>query len=106
MGIIIGLNPCPPCRKSRPNSSATTPRLPWGKPAAKTLAVCKRKIIDGRIIVPGYYRYSFCLKYLFSHPRRKTEVIIMADLLYLAVALIFFAASWGLIVGCEKLMEE
>lgn len=30
----------------------------------------------------------------------------MADLLYLGLALIFFAASWGLIVGCEKLMEE
>ena len=30
----------------------------------------------------------------------------MADLLYLAVALIFFAASWGLIIGCEKLMEK
>lgn len=30
----------------------------------------------------------------------------MADLLYVGVALIFFAASWGLIVGCEKLMEE
>jgi hypothetical protein len=30
----------------------------------------------------------------------------MTDLLYLGVALIFFAASWGLIVACEKLMEE
>jgi hypothetical protein len=30
----------------------------------------------------------------------------MADLLYLGMALIFFAVSWGLIVGCEKLMEE
>lgn len=30
----------------------------------------------------------------------------MADLLYLGIALIFFAASWGLIVGCEKLLEE
>ncbi len=30
----------------------------------------------------------------------------MADLLYLGLALIFFAASWALIVGCEKLMEE
>lgn len=28
------------------------------------------------------------------------------DLLYLSVALIFFAASWALIIGCEKLMEE
>jgi hypothetical protein len=30
----------------------------------------------------------------------------MADLLYLGVVLIFFVASWGLIIGCEKLMEE
>jgi hypothetical protein len=30
----------------------------------------------------------------------------MTDLLYLGVALIFFVASWGFIVGCEKLMEE
>jgi hypothetical protein len=30
----------------------------------------------------------------------------MLDLLYLGVALIFFVASWALIVGCEKLMEE
>lgn len=30
----------------------------------------------------------------------------MADLIYVGVILIFFAASWGLIVGCEKLMED
>lgn len=30
----------------------------------------------------------------------------MADLFYLGLALIFFAASWAFIVGCEKLMEE
>jgi hypothetical protein len=30
----------------------------------------------------------------------------MTDLLYLGVALLFFVASWGLIIGCEKLMEE
>lgn len=30
----------------------------------------------------------------------------MTDLLYLGVILIFFAASWGFIIGCEKLMEE
>jgi hypothetical protein len=30
----------------------------------------------------------------------------MADLLYLAVIIIFFIASWGLIVGFERLMEE
>jgi hypothetical protein len=30
----------------------------------------------------------------------------VADLLYLGVALIFFAANRALIVGCEKLMEE
>jgi hypothetical protein len=32
--------------------------------------------------------------------------MIMTDLLYLSIALIFFAASWALIIGCEKLMEE
>lgn len=30
----------------------------------------------------------------------------MADLLYLGVILIFLVASWGLVVGLEKLMEE
>lgn len=30
----------------------------------------------------------------------------MTDLLYLGVALIFFAASWALILGCDKLMED
>lgn len=30
----------------------------------------------------------------------------MTDLLYLGLTLIFFAASWALILGCEKLMEE
>jgi len=30
----------------------------------------------------------------------------MADLLYLAITLIFFVASWGLIVGLGELMEE
>jgi hypothetical protein len=31
---------------------------------------------------------------------------MIADLLYLGVTLVFFAASWAFIVGCEKLMEE
>ena len=31
--------------------------------------------------------------------------IIMADLVYLSIILIFFAASWGFIIGCERLME-
>jgi hypothetical protein len=30
----------------------------------------------------------------------------MADLLYIALTLIFLALSWGFIVVCEKLMEE
>jgi hypothetical protein len=30
----------------------------------------------------------------------------MADLIYLALTLIFLALSWGFIVVCEKLMED
>ena len=30
----------------------------------------------------------------------------MADLLYIALTLIFLALSWGFIIVCEKLMEE
>jgi hypothetical protein len=30
----------------------------------------------------------------------------MADLLYIALTLLFLALSWGFIVVCEKLMEE
>ncbi len=30
----------------------------------------------------------------------------MADLLYIALTLIFLALSWGFIVVCEKLMED
>jgi hypothetical protein len=30
----------------------------------------------------------------------------MADFLYLSVVLIFLAASWAFIVGCEKLREN
>jgi hypothetical protein len=30
----------------------------------------------------------------------------MADLIYVALTLIFLALSWGFIVVCEKLMEE
>lgn len=30
----------------------------------------------------------------------------MADLIYIALTLIFLALSWGFIVVCEKLMEE
>ncbi len=30
----------------------------------------------------------------------------MLDLLYLALALIFFAATYGLIVVCQRLMED
>jgi hypothetical protein len=37
---------------------------------------------------------------------RKTKVIPMTDLLYLGLVLLFFGASWGFIVGCEKLREE
>ena len=30
----------------------------------------------------------------------------MADIVYIALTLIFLALSWGFIVVCEKLMEE
>ena len=30
----------------------------------------------------------------------------MADLLYIALTLIFLALSWGFIVVCERLMED
>jgi hypothetical protein len=30
----------------------------------------------------------------------------MADLVYIALTLIFLALSWGFIVVCERLMEE
>ena len=30
----------------------------------------------------------------------------MADLIYIALTVIFLALSWGFIVVCEKLMEE
>lgn len=30
----------------------------------------------------------------------------MADLLYVGLTLIFLALTWGLIVLCEKLMED
>ena len=30
----------------------------------------------------------------------------MADLLYIGLTLIFLALTWGLIVLCEKLMED
>jgi hypothetical protein len=30
----------------------------------------------------------------------------MADLVYIALTLVFLALSWGFIVVCEKLMEE
>ena len=30
----------------------------------------------------------------------------MADLIYVALTVIFLALSWGFIVVCEKLMEE
>jgi hypothetical protein len=30
----------------------------------------------------------------------------MADLLYIALTLIFLALSWGFIIVCERLMEE
>ena len=30
----------------------------------------------------------------------------MADLIYIALTLIFLALSWGFIVVCEKLMED
>jgi hypothetical protein len=30
----------------------------------------------------------------------------MADLLYIALTLLFLALSWGFIIVCEKLMEE
>jgi hypothetical protein len=30
----------------------------------------------------------------------------MSDLLYLGLTLAFFAASWGLIAACERLMED
>jgi len=30
----------------------------------------------------------------------------MADLLYIGLTLVFVAASWGLIVLCERLMED
>jgi hypothetical protein len=30
----------------------------------------------------------------------------MADLVYIALTLIFLALSWGFIIVCEKLMEE
>ena len=29
----------------------------------------------------------------------------MSDILYVALTLLFFAASWGLIALCERLME-
>ncbi len=31
---------------------------------------------------------------------------MLADLLYIALTLVFLAASWGFIVLCERLMEE
>ena len=30
----------------------------------------------------------------------------MADLIYIALTVIFLALSWGFIVVCEKLMED
>jgi hypothetical protein len=30
----------------------------------------------------------------------------MVDIVYLVIALIFFLACWGLLVLCERLMEE
>lgn len=30
----------------------------------------------------------------------------MADLTFIGLTLAFFAASWGLIVACERLMED
>jgi hypothetical protein len=30
----------------------------------------------------------------------------MADLLYIALTLLFLALSWGFIIVCERLMEE
>jgi hypothetical protein len=29
----------------------------------------------------------------------------MADLIFIGLALLFFAATWGLVVVCERLME-
>ena len=31
---------------------------------------------------------------------------MLTDLLYIGLTLVFLAASWGLIVVCERLMEE
>ncbi len=31
---------------------------------------------------------------------------MLTDLLYIALTIVFLAASWGLIVVCERLMEE
>ncbi len=30
----------------------------------------------------------------------------MNDIIYLAIVLVFFLASWGLLVLCERLMED
>ena len=30
----------------------------------------------------------------------------MTDLLYIGLTIFFLAASWGFIIGCERLMEE
>lgn len=30
----------------------------------------------------------------------------MADLLYVGLTLVFLAASWGLVMLCERLMED
>ena len=30
----------------------------------------------------------------------------MADLLYIALTILFLALSWGFIIVCERLMEE
>jgi hypothetical protein len=32
--------------------------------------------------------------------------IVMGDLLYISLTLLFFAASLGLVIVCERLMEE
>jgi hypothetical protein len=34
------------------------------------------------------------------------EGFAMADVVYVGLTLVFFAASWGLIVACERLMED
>jgi hypothetical protein len=36
----------------------------------------------------------------------RTEAVYMNDLLYLGLTILFFALTYGLIVVCERLMED